>query len=134
MSNYDVWEAAKRARELEAIIHAYHLLGSEDVLPLAEAERELEEIRTVQRWLDAEQDYRFRVMEWLAAENRHRLYEQLVRNDETYRAAEAGWNLMKQAAPRLDGVDTFSQLPRSLQDRYAVFAKGVLQSKETEQS
>src|SRR5690606_905330 len=103
------------------------LLGSEDVLPLAEAERELEEIRTVQRWLDAEQDYRLKVMEWLAAENRHRLYEQLVRNDETYRAAEAGWNLLKQASPRLDGVDTFSQLSRATQDRYALFAKGVLQ-------
>lgn len=66
------------------------------------------------RWLQAEKAF-------LKAQEREREYLDVL-NSEAYVLASRGWQKLKTQIPNLDGVQFFSDLPKSLQYRYALIA------------
>ncbi|QPO16687.1 hypothetical protein SEA_KASHFLOW_79 [Mycobacterium phage KashFlow] len=82
----------------------------------------------LQRWLEAEADYKHRVKAWLDAEELWNNQQWALDNVMAYRAAKAGWLRMKEVNPGLDGQSEFEKLGIRLQNRYARFAAGVLES------
>lgn len=118
----DVWK-------LQQIVAAYRTLEDAD-LSYEDAYARLEEHNRVAGWLRAENNYRDNVQNWLLAEKRWALTQQLVNDDPTYRAAARGWQAMREVCTHLDGTDDFAQLSPILRDRYALFARAVLESQE----
>lgn len=84
--------------------------------------------RDLQRWLEAEKDYKWRLKAWLDAEKLWNDQQWALDNVMAYRAAKAGWLRMKEVNPGLDGQDGFEKLGIRLQNRYARFAVGALES------
>lgn len=80
----------------------------------------------VDTWLRAETNWTRNVERWLQAEKTFHLRKTLLDNDVAYKAAEKGWLAIRGLVPNLDGVNNFGALPPLLQDRYAVFARAVL--------
>ncbi|AAN12733.1 hypothetical protein LITTLEE_86 [Mycobacterium phage LittleE] len=83
---------------------------------------------TLQRWLEAEADYKRRVKAWLDAEELWNNQQWALDNVMAYRAAKEGWLRMKEVSPAFDGQDEFEKLGIRLQNRYARFAVGALES------
>ncbi|WP_236738613.1 hypothetical protein [Mycobacteroides abscessus] len=94
------------------------------------AKRLLGHARELRSWLNAESSWRNNIFRWLEAEKQWQIHQDLINNDPAYKAAERGWLAMRDLSPRLDGVETFAQLGTLLMNRYAVFAKAVLDQQE----
>lgn len=109
---------------LQQLVGAHHTIENASITK-AEAVAALEEIDQYERWVRAELRWKDQIKSWLNAESRWRL-EQLKFEDETYAAAKRGWNTVRQYVPRLDGVNSFDELPESQQFRWAAFAAAIL--------
>lgn len=108
--------------ELHNVIKAHQTVAAYGIT-YEEAQTLLADQTAIERWLQAEARYRTNIGAWLAAERRF----DLTRGDLNYVSAKQGWDKMRELNPNLDGVEHFWQLSPVLQDRYAVFAAGVLE-------
>lgn len=122
MEPYDEWR-------LEGLVNAYEKVETAPV-DYETAKRLLGHARELRSWFNAESYWRNNIFRWLEAEKQWQIHQDLVNNDPVYKAAERGWMAMRELSPRLDGVETFAQLGTLLMNRYAVFAKAVLDQQE----
>lgn len=122
MEPYDEWQ-------LDTLVKAYELV-EESPLDYKTAVLLQGHVRELRYWLNAENSWRNGILKWLEAEKQWQIHQELVNNDPVYSAAERGWLAMRELSPRLDGVETFAQLGTLLINRYAVFAKAVIDQKE----
>ena len=122
MEPYDEWQ-------LNRLVDAYELVHNSE-LEYETAKDLLGHARELRAWLNAERSHNNRILLWLEAQAQWRIHQELVNNDPVYKAAERGWMAMRELSPRLDGVGTFAQLGTLLMNRYAVFAKAVLEQPE----
>ncbi|MCG7607175.1 hypothetical protein [Mycobacterium sp. CnD-18-1] len=93
-----------------------------------ELEEELPRLQALEAWLRAEYVHKGHVEAWLKAEQKWHHQEWMAQNSQVYQSAKAGWEKMRESSPRLDGVASFDLLGVGLQQRYARFAAGVLES------
>ena len=113
---------------------AYQIQNAIDVLnrlglsSREELENELPRLKELERWLEAEANHKQYVETWLRAEQQWHHHQWVVNHLQAFSAAKAGWLKMRDASPRLDGVANFEMLGIGLQQRYARFALGVLES------
>lgn len=111
--------------ELKNLGHAFRQVEATE-LTAEEVFAQIEDAYKVEGWLSAERSYNHQVSEWLSAEKRWTLTKDLLANNPVYQAAERGWLAMRAICKNLDGQDEFGKLSPLLQDRYALFAAGVL--------
>lgn len=110
------------------IRNAIDVLNRLGVTSRQELEDELPRLQALEAWLQAEAVHKGHVETWLKAEQKWRHQEWMTQNLQVYQSAKAGWEKMRENSPRLDGVANFAMLGVGLQQRYASFAAGVLES------
>ncbi|AEK10113.1 hypothetical protein FDI14_gp048 [Mycobacterium phage SirDuracell] len=96
-------------------------------LTLEEVEKLIEEGAELTSWLSAEWQWKHKVETWLQAERQWKIRAELLATG-WYVQAEKGWRAMRDLSPNLDGVPRFELLSPVVQDRYAEFARAVMES------
>ncbi|OHU67422.1 hypothetical protein BKG87_22280 [Mycobacteroides chelonae] len=114
---------------LEGLVNAYEKVNQSPI-DYETAKDLLGRVRQLRYWLNAEKSHQNGILRWLEAEKQWQINQALVNSDEIYRAAAHGWDAMRELSPRLDGVATFGELGTLLMNRYAAFAKAVLDAEE----
>ena len=117
MNSYEIRNAINTLRRL--------FPGDDD--RLTDLQQKLDEAERLERWKDAELRYKNYVQSWLDAEKEWHDQQWKLAHQLEYRAAKAGWLRMRELSPRLDGAAEFEQLGHGLQNRYAQFARAVLE-------